>query len=168
MFAKREFILGAFPEPYLLAATGTRIAMVDLKTNYSKFIFNQHQYISNLVIDPFDEKMYFKSGRKVYRTNFDGSDKEVIFPSSPNSSLQFALDWVERRMYYRFERSSWWQSKYVSKRIVYVGNLNFTEGRIFGETNQKFSTPALDPYARQVILLATLLFSGILSTPEKG
>ena len=55
--------------------------MVDLDSNYSKFVVDEPSDISNLVTDPFEEKMYFKSGVKVKQANFDGSDIEVIHES---------------------------------------------------------------------------------------
>ena len=78
-----------------------RIAMVDLESNYSKFVVDEPNDISNLLTDPFEEKMYFKSGVKVKQANFDGSDIEVIHESK-NSIKIFALDWVERKMYWMY------------------------------------------------------------------
>ena len=61
-----------------MTVSKTRIAMVDLDSNYSKFVVDEPSDISNLVTDPFEEKMYFKSGVKVKQANFDGSEIEVI------------------------------------------------------------------------------------------
>jgi hypothetical protein len=53
-----------------------------------------------LIIDPVEEKMFFKSGRKVYGANFDGSDKEVIYKNGKNAVQVFALDWIGRRLFW--------------------------------------------------------------------
>ena len=115
--------------------------MVDLESNYSKFVVNEPNNISNLIIDPFEEKMYFKSGVKVKQANFDGSDIEVIHESENNSIKIFALDWVERKMY-------WMPTPFMF--TLFVGNVNFQE--------RKYILPviprnlAIDPYARLVML----------------
>ena len=114
--------------------------MVDLESNYSKFVVNEPNNISNLITDPFEEKMYFKSGRvKVNRANFDGSDMEVIHESEKNPIKIFALDWVEQKMY--------WMQNGIG---LYVGDVNFVDGK-----DILFAIPsnlALDPYARLVML----------------
>ena len=123
--------------------------MVDLESNYSKFIVNEPNNISNLVTDPFEEKMYFKSGVKVKKGNFDGSDIEVIHESENNSIKIFALDSVERRMYWMYTIDDFDRSQ-LDKMMIYVGDINFDEGQ-----NILYAIPsnlALDPYSR----LATL------------
>ena len=118
--------------------------MVDLDSNYSKFVVDEPNNISNLITDPFEEKMYFKSGVKVKQANFDGSDIEVIHENENNSIKIFALDWVERKMYWirRHPIFNWY--------AIYVGDVNFQEGKYI-----LFAIPsnlALDPYARLVML----------------
>ena len=54
------------------------------------------------------------SGRIVSRANFDGSEKEMIDESGV---IAFALDSVERRMYW--QNGNW----------IYKGNMNFSEGK---------------------------------------
>ena len=118
--------------------------MVDLDSNYSKFVVDEPNNISNLITDPFEEKMYFKSGVKVKQANFDGSDIEVIHENENNFIKIFALDWVERKMY--------WISPYprFSLYVICVGDVNFQEGKdIFLAIP---SNLALDPYARLVKL----------------
>ena len=116
--------------------------MVDLDSNYSKFVVDEPNNISNLITDPFEEKMYFKSGVKVKQANFDGSDIEVIHENENNSIKIFALDWVERKMY--------WTRPIFSLYEIYVGDVNFQEGkRILLAIS---SNLALDPYSRLVML----------------
>ena len=118
--------------------------MVDLDSNYSKFVVDEPNNISNLITDPFEEKMYFKSGVKVKQANFDGSDIEVIHENENNSIKIFALDWVERKMYWirRHPRFSLY--------VIYVGDVNFQEGEDILRAIP--SNLALDPYARLVKL----------------
>ena len=115
--------------------------MVDLDSNYSKFVVDEPNNISNLITDPFEEKMYFKSGVKVNRANFDGSEIEVIHENENNSIKIFALDWVERKMY--------WISPIFYSYAIYVGDVNFEEGKLLLEAIP--SNLALDPYARLVM-----------------
>ena len=125
----------------------TRIAIVDLDSNYSKFVVDEPSDISNLVTDPFEEKMYFKSGVKVKQANFDGSDIEVIHEIKNNPIKIFALDWVERKMYWMYTTDDRDQSEY--NHYVYVGDVNFDEGKfILGAIP---SNLALDPYVRLVM-----------------
>ena len=115
--------------------------MVDLESNYSKFVVDESNDISNLITDPFEEKMYFKSGVKVNRANFDGLEIEVIHENENNSIRIFALDWVERKMYWISPRIYWYR--------IYVGDVNFEEGKIILDAIP--SNLALDPYARLVM-----------------
>ena len=115
--------------------------MVDLESNYSKFVVDESNDISNLITDPFEEKMYFKSGVKVKQANFDGSEIEVIHENENNSIRIFALDWVERKMYWISLRNYlYW---------IYVGDVNFEEGKFI--LNSIPSNLPLDPYARLVM-----------------
>ena len=123
--------------------------MVDLESNYSKFVVDESNDISNLITDPFEEKMYFKSGVKVKQANFDGSEIEVIHENENNSIRIFALDWVERKMY--------WISPIFSWYYIYVGDVNFDEGEDI--LNAISSNLALDPYARLVMLHVTMIHS---------
>ena len=130
--------------------------MVDLESNYSKFVVDEPSSISNLITDPFEGKMYFKSGIKVKQANFNGSDVEVIHEGGRNPIEIFALDWVEQKMY--------WINNYMSIPVngrmahsILVGDKNFDkEKQIF------FAIPAklvLDPYARLVMLHVRLIHS---------
>ena len=125
----------------------TRIAIVDLDSNYSKFVVDEPSDISNLVTDPFEEKMYFKSGVKVKQANFDGSDIEVIHESKNNPIKIFALDWVEQKMYWKYTTDDLDHIEFDYS--IYVGDVNFDEGKnIWGAIP---SNLALDPYARLVM-----------------
>ena len=126
----------------------TRIAMVDLESNYSKFVVDEPNNISNLITDPFEEKMYFKSGVKVKQAKFDGSDIEVIHESERNPIKIFSLDWIERKMYWMYTARNDSQWEFTGR--IYVGDVNFDGGK-----NTLFAIPsnfALDPYARLVML----------------
>ena len=103
--------------------------MVDLDSNYSKFVVDEPNDISNLITDPFEEKMYFKSGVKVKQANFDGSDIEVIHENENNPIKIFALDWVERKMYWMYTTDDYDQSDYLYENEIYVGDVNFEEGK---------------------------------------
>ena len=68
------------------------------------------------------------------RANFDGSEKEIIYESG---AIAFALDSVERRMY--------WSNGFS----MYKGNMNFSEGKpIISFVSRK--NLAIDPYSRLV------------------
>ena len=121
--------------------------MVDLDSIYSKFVVNEPNDISNLIIDPFEEKMYFKSGVKVNRANLDGSDIEVIHESKKNPIKIFALDWVERKMYWMYTTDDLDQLEHDY--WIYVGDVNFEEGKVIWDAIP--SNLALDPYARLVM-----------------
>ena len=122
--------------------------MVDLDSNYSKFVVDEPNDISNLITDPFEEKMYFKSGVKVKQANFDGSDMEVIHENEKNPIKIFALDWVDQKMYWMFTTRDVDQSEY--NYLICVGDVNFEEGKIILDAIP--SNLALDPYARLVML----------------
>ena len=115
-----------------------------MESNYSKFVTKESQNIKNLAIDPFEEKMYFMSGRIVSRANFDGSEKEMIDESG---FIAFALDSVERRMYWV---DVYWVDVYwLNDYSIYKGNMNFSEGkRIISHAYGNIL--AIDPYSRLV------------------
>ena len=127
--------------------------MVDLDSNYSKFVVDEPNNISNLITDPFEEKMYFKSGVKVKQANFDGSDIEVIHESKNNPIKIFALDWVEQKMYWMYTTNDYNQSEYVYS--IYVGDVNFDEGKFIVDAIPL--NLALDPYARLVMRRVTMI-----------
>ena len=133
----------------------TRIAIVDLDSNYSKFVVDEPSDISNLVTDPFEEKMYFKSGVKVKQANFDGSDIEVIHESKNNPIKIFALDWVEQKMYWMYTTDDLDQIEFDYS--IYVGDVNFEEGKIILDAIP--SNLALDPYARLVMRHVRMILS---------
>jgi hypothetical protein len=89
-----------------------------------------------LVIDPVEENMYFKSGREVYRANFDGSDKELIYEDETDPVQVFTLDWIGRNMVW------------VDSRSITVGNMSFSDGvRIKYNKNVDNASLAIDPNA---------------------
>ena len=126
--------------------------MVDLDSNYSKFVVDEPNNISNLITDPFEEKMYFKSGVKVKQANFDGSDIEVIHESKNNPIKIFALDWVEQKMYWMYTTDDLDQIEFEYS--IYVGDVNFEEGRFIVDAIPL--NLALDPYARLVMRHVTM------------
>jgi hypothetical protein len=79
--------------------------------------------------------MYFKSGREVYRANFDGSDKELIYEDETDPVQVFTLDWIGRNMVW------------VDSRWITVGTMSFSDGvRIKYNKNENASL-AIDPNA---------------------
>ncbi len=134
-FVIRNIFTGSFPEPYLLAVSKTKIAVVDLTSNYSTFVFNG-QNIDHLVIDPVDDKMYFKSEKGIFRANIDGYDKEVIYQNNRIPIRVFAFNWIWRRMY--FVNS-------MDTKLIYVGSINFTNETPLHSSEGKISSLAVDP-----------------------
>ena len=120
----------------MLAVSETRIAVVDLTSNYSTVVIEERQGIENLIIDPVDENMYFKSGTKVYRANFDGSQKEIIYQDEENAIQVFALDWIRRHMF-------WVDSK--KTKSVFVGNASLSNGTDFHGSENNITGLAVDP-----------------------
>ena len=48
-----------------------------------------------------ERKMYFENFRKVYKSNFDGSDKQLVSNDTENSHISlFALDWIGKQLFY--------------------------------------------------------------------
>jgi hypothetical protein len=79
--------------------------------------------------------MFFKSGTNVFRANFDGSEKEVIYQDEENAISLFALDWIGRRMF-------WVDSK--KSKSIFVGNVNFSYGDFYVSENN-IASLAVDP-----------------------
>ena len=109
------YFKGPIPEPYLLVASKRKIAIVDLKSNYSKIVFDGDVNIRKFVIDPINKKMYITNGKVVYRMSFEGSDKEVIYKNKYHVIQELAFDWIGRRMFWVFSKES---TIYVGNRIV--------------------------------------------------
>ena len=120
----------------MLAVSETRIAVVDLSSNYSTVVMDERQHINNLIIDPVEQKMYFKSGTKVYRANFDGSYKDVVYEDEENAIQVFALDWIGRLMF-------WVDSK--KNESIFVGNINLSNGTDFHTGGNNITSLAVDP-----------------------
>jgi hypothetical protein len=89
-----------------------------------------------LIIDPVEENMYFKSGTKVYRANFDGSEKEVFHEDEENAIQVFALDWTGRHMF-------WVDSK--KQKSMFVGNMSLYNGTNFYTSGNNITSIAVDP-----------------------
>jgi hypothetical protein len=119
-----------------------RIAVVDLSSNYSTIVIDERYDIKNVIIDPVQEKMYFKSGKKVYRANFDGSDKEVIYQDEKRAIQVFALDWIGRRMF-------WVDSK--KTKTITVGNVKLYNAIDFHVGENNIASLAVDPNTGWVI-----------------
>jgi hypothetical protein len=88
-----------------------------------------------LIIDPVEQKMFFKSGTKVFRANFDGSEKEVIYQDEENAISLFALDWIGRRMF-------WVDSK--KTKSIFVGNVSLSYGDFY-DSEYNITSLAVDP-----------------------
>ena len=142
------FFPGPLPEPYLIVVSETKIAVVDLASNFSTFIIHGNKTTRNLQIDPEDKKMYFMSGKRIYQANFDGSGLEVIYHNERFPIRTFAFDWVRRRMF--------WVFQYKNGEPVVDGDYAIIEGEIIHYRNYKYfyfyedriqvSDLALDPY----------------------
>ena len=137
-FIMRNILTGSFPEPYLLAVGKTKMAVVDLTSNYSTFVINE-QNIENLIIDPIDDKMYFKTDMGVQRTSIDGYDKEIIYQNGQNPIQVFTLDWIRRRMYFVDTNLTNW---------IFAGSMNFTTKRLVHGSDEKILSLAVDPNVR--------------------
>jgi hypothetical protein len=79
--------------------------------------------------------MYFKSGREVYRANFDGSDKELIYEDETDPVQVFTLDWIGRNMVW------------VDSRSIIVGKMNFSDGVRIKYSKNDNASLAIDPNA---------------------
>ena len=132
----KKYFAGPFPEPYLLAVSETRVAVVDLTSNYSTVVMEERQGIENLIIDPVEHNMYFKRGTKVYRAKFDGSEKEIIYQDEENAIQVFALDWIRRNMF-------WVDSK--KTKSIFVGNASLSNGIDFHGSENNITSLAVDP-----------------------
>lgn len=129
-------LTGPFPHPYLLAVSEKRIAVIDLISNYSSSVIDECHNITNLVIDPVDNKIYFQNGTKVHRANFDGSDKEVIDQNDGCPTRIFALDWIGRHMF--------WVEPRMNNMILF-GTINLTNGIELHSSEENISSLAVDP-----------------------
>jgi hypothetical protein len=125
--------IGCYPEPYLLAVSKTRRTVVDFTSNYSTVMIDHS--IKNLIINPVDQNIYFKSGRKVYRANFDASDKEIVYQDEENHIRLFALDWIAQRMF-------WVDSK--ENNSIFEGNVNFSNGTQIHVSDNIIASLAVD------------------------
>ena len=132
-------IIGSFPEPYLLAASRRRIAVVDLTSNFSKIVFDENMNIKNFFVDPVNEKMYVTNGKIIYRMSFDGSDKEVIYKEKNNWKIiqEVAFDWVGRNMFWVYSKKS----------IITTGNETFSHKLTFSVRAKDISSLKIDPVA---------------------
>ncbi len=142
------FFSGPLPKPYLIAVSETKIAVVDLTSNFSTFIIHGNKTTRNLQIDPQDKKMYFMSEKRIYQANFDGSGLEVIYHNERYLIQTFAFDWVRRRMFWVFQNKD--------GESLPEGDYAIIEGEIINSKNYKYfyfyedriqvSHLALDPY----------------------
>ena len=114
----------------------TKIAVVDLNSNYSNIVIHGFQNIKNFIIDPSDEKMYFKSERGISRANFDGYDNEVIYNYEGVIQI-FAFDWIGRRMYI---------VKTDSAKVIFGANIKFANRIQLHSSAEDILSLAVDPY----------------------
>ena len=134
----RNVLPGAFPEPFLFVVNDTKITVVDLNSNYSNVVVNGFQNIKNFIIDPLDEKMYFKNEAGIYWANFDGYHEEVIYNYTENVIQIFAFEWTGRRMYI---------VKKDSAKNIFVGNMKFANKILLHSSAEDILHLAVDPYA---------------------
>ena len=95
--------------------------------------------IKNLEIDPFEEKIYFQDNKKIYQSNFDGTNQSLTSKHFDNSDIwAFALDWKGKRLF-------WVKSS--RKNVIKVGTIDLKFANDI-ETNKKhISSLAVDPDA---------------------
>jgi hypothetical protein len=77
--------------------------------------------------------MYFKSGSNVYRANFDGSDKVLIYVDEKDPIQVFALDWIRRNMFW------------VDSISIIMGNMSFSDGSRIKYSINNNASLAIDP-----------------------
>ncbi len=108
-----------------------------MTSNYSTFVINE-QNIENLIIDPIDDKMYFKTDIGVNRANFDGNNKEVIYQHEKKHIRLFALDWIGRQMFFVYTTLT---------TSIFVGSMNLTNDLPLHDSEESISSLAVDPNA---------------------
>ena len=116
----------------------TKIAVVDLNSNYSNVVVNGSRNIKNFIIDPSDEKLYFKSETGILRANFDGYDNKVIYSYERSDIQIFAIDWIGRRMYI---------VKMDSAKEIFGTDMKFTNRILLHSSAEDILDLAVDPYA---------------------
>ncbi len=115
--------------------------MVHLTSAYSVSIVERriNSDIKGLEIDPVKEKIYFEDQKKIYQSNFDGTNQSLISDDRRNSDIwAFALDWMGKRLF-------WVKSS--EKTVINVGTIDFKYSTDIVNSGENISSLAVDPDA---------------------
>ena len=126
--------IGPYPEPYLILGSKREIAIVDLTSVYKKSIIHGRSAISNHVIDPFHQLLYFQDGTRIYQSNLEGSNTSLVCRNI--SIWTFTFDWLGKRLF-------WVHS--TNRRIIIVGSVDFQGSRLFLNHSEDILSLAVDP-----------------------
>ena len=126
---------GPYPEPYLIVSSKKEIAIVHLTSVYKKSIIEGRSAISNVVIDPFRQLLYFQDGKRIYQSNLGGSN---ISPVSRLIGIwTFTFDWWSRKRFF-FVQSQ-------NKRVIMIGFVDFLHLRKFVNHTEDIVSLTVDP-----------------------
>ena len=129
--------IGPCPEPYLIVSSEKEIAVVHLTSVYKKSIIEGRSAISNIVIDPVRQLLYFQDGKGIYKSNSDGSSTSPV-PVSKNIHIwTFTFDWLDHKRFFYVE------SHY--KRLIMSGFVDFHHFREFVRHTEDILSLAVDP-----------------------
>ena len=79
--------------------------------------------------------MYVTNGTIIYRMNFDGLDREVIYKDKKRNIQEFAFDWIGRNMFW----------VYSNKSMITTGNETFSHKLTFPVSAKDISSLRIDP-----------------------
>ena len=129
--------IGPCPEPYLIVSSLREIAVVDLTSVYKKSIIQARFAISNIVIDPVRQLLYFQDHESIYQSNSDGSSTSPV-PVSKNIRIwTFTFDWLDHKRFF-FVKSH-------NKRLIMSGFVDFHHYRQFVKHTEDILSLAVDP-----------------------
>ena len=129
------FVLEPYPEPFLFLLSKTEIKAVDLLTTDTTPLITGLKYEDPMTpaMDAMDRKLYFKDGINIARSNFDGTNKELVISSANPEDM--TIDWIGRRIFWTEHRQ---------ERII-AANLNGKNKKVFKGEVWKPSGIAVDP-----------------------
>ena len=113
------YILGPYPEPYLLVRTTRGIVAVDLVTLDSTDLISWAKtYEYGLDVDMKEGKLHFANQQHIYQANLDGTDNKTVIRNA--SANDVAIDSKGRRILW---------NDYAGKEI-FVMNLETKERKV--------------------------------------
>ncbi len=116
------------------------IGVVHLTSAYAIAIIEgrRNSDIKSFEIDPVKEKIYFDDQKRIYESNFDGTNQSLTSKDWKNSDIwAFAMDWMGKRFF-------WVKSR--KKTIISIGTLDFKYSNDIVTGNEIYSL-AVDPDA---------------------